>query len=165
MATQWYQTVYLPTALVGSVAKRFRLGTEKKSMDGSVWVFGKGVPSNTVGSWVVFNDNTFTPVLMNAATPSTGVVAISAAANVLAANFSWYLIKGASTNTALKGLVVIVTGSTDKGTIYQSATPGSSTTTAAATKAVYGAWAIGVSAANLGDALLNYPSTLGQSTL
>lgn len=154
--TQWYQQV--------NTSKRFRLGTEKKSIDGSVFTYGKGVASNVVGAVVVFNDGTFTPVLITN-TPLTGQVGISASANTSATNFSWYLIKGSTKNSALSGLVTMDTGSADKVALSaNSGTAGRVQGDAVhAGKMISGAWAIGISAANVGDALLNYPSIAGVS--
>lgn len=155
MATQWYQAI--------NATKRYRLGTQKTSIDGSIWVYGKGVASLAVGDWVLFNAGTYTPVRMTD-TPLTGQVAVSGSANTSATNFSWYMIYGATTLTALAGLVNIATGSTDKAPIAQSSTAGRALGTGVvATKTVVGAFAVGISAANVGDALLVYPTTAGGS--
>lgn len=152
---QWYQAVH--------ASKRYRLGSEKSDITGAKFVYGKGVASNTVGAFVLFNDGTFTPVLM-VSTPLTGSVGISAAANTSATSFSWYMVKGSTVGTALAGLAQIATGSTDKAPLSQGATPGLAVGTGVvATKTITGAFAIGVSAANLGNAFLNYPSTAGGS--
>lgn len=157
MATAWYQAIHL--------TKRYRLGTIKTSMDGSQWVYGKGVTSNAVGAWSAFKDNTFTPILTTGV--STGFIGVSASANTSATNYSWYMIYGASQNNALKGLVSLATdASGDTKIIYQQASAGVATTaTAAATKTIFGAIAVGNPASNLGDVVLNYPFTLGSSTL
>lgn len=157
MATQWYQAVH--------ASKRFRLGTRKRSIEGCDFVYGKGVSSNALGKVVVFNDNTYTPVLITNA-PLTGEVAVSLSANTSATNYSWYLVQGASTAlSALSGQVSIATGSVDKTALSaNSATAGQVAGDAVhAGKMISGAWAIGVSASNLGDALLNYPSIAGVS--
>lgn len=155
MATAWYQSI--------NATKRYRLGTIKTSIDGSQWLYGKGVASLAVGDWVLFNDATYTPVRMTD-TPLTGQVAIAGAANTAATTFSWYMIYGATTNNALSGLVNIATGSTDKVPIAQSSTAGRALGTGVvATKTVVGAFAVGVSAANVGNALLIYPTTAGGS--
>jgi hypothetical protein len=154
---QWYQTI--------NATKRFRLGTTKKSIDGSIFLYGKGVASNAVGAWCSFQDNTFTPVLTTGVI--TGFVGISCSANTSATNFSWYMIYGATQNNALAGLVSLSTdASGDKKPIYQQASAGVGTTaTAAATKTIFGAFAVGNPASNLGNAILNYPFTEGTSTL
>lgn len=168
MATQWYQAVH-------TSKPRFRVGTRKRSIEGCEFVYGTGVSSNAVGAFVVFNDQTYTPVLL-VNTPLTGEVGISMSTNASSVtnqlspattvNWSWYMVYGSSKQIPnLKGLVSIASGSTDKGALYQSGTGGQATTSAAATKVIFGAWAQGVSASNLGDALLNYPSTVGSSTL
>lgn len=147
-ATQWYQAVH--------ATKRFRVGTEKKSIDGSVWVYAQGVAANTVGAWVTFNGK-YVPVLL-VDTPLTGLVAISASANTSTTNFSWYMISGETELNALSGLVQITTTSTDKAAMSQSSTAGRATGGGVvATKTIVGALAVGVSAANLGNALISRP--------
>ena len=156
MAAQWYQAVNL--------TKRFRLGTEKTDVAGNRYIYGKGVASLAVGDWVLFNDGLFAPVRMTD-TPLTGIVGVSLAANTSATNYSWYWVKGASTLIpALSGAVNIATGSTDKAPIAQSSTAGRALGSGVvATKTVVGAFAVGVSAANLGNAILDYPTTAGGS--
>src|SRR5690349_10760161 len=106
MATMWYQAVH--------ATKRFRLGTEKKAIDGSRWIYGKGVASNVLGAVVVFQDQTYTPVLVTNAS-LTGLIGISGSANTSATNFSWYMVFGDTKNVAnLAGQVGMDTGSTDK---------------------------------------------------
>lgn len=156
MAVLWYQAVH--------ATKRYRLGSEKTDVSGAKFIYGKGVTSLAAGDWVVFNDGTFTPVRM-VDTPLTGRVAIAGAANILSTTFSWYMVSGAtSLVTGLAGAVNIATTSTDKAAIAQSSTAGRALGTGVvATKTVVGAWAVGVSAANLGNALLHYPSCAGGS--
>lgn len=147
-ATQWYQAVH--------ATKRFRVGTEKKSIDGSVWVYAPGVAANTVGAWVTFNGKYVPALLVD--TPLTGLVAISASANTSTTNFSWYMISGETELNALSGLVQITTTSTDKAAMSQSSTAGRATGGGVvATKTIVGALAVGVSAANLGNALISRP--------
>lgn len=158
MATaQWYQAVH--------ASKRFRLGTQKKSIDGSTFVYGKGVASNALGAGVVFNDETYTPVLTTN-TPLTGEVAISMSANILATTFSWYFVAGSSKNIPnLAGLVSLATSSVDKTALScNSGTAGQFSGDAVhAGKMISGAWAIGISAANLGNVFFNFPSIAGVS--
>lgn len=168
MATQWYQAVH-------TSKPRFRVGARKKSIEGCEFVYGQGVASNALGAFVVFNDQTYTPVLITN-TPSTGEVAISMSANTnsvtnqlspaTTVNWSWYMIYGSTKAiAALKGLASIATGSADKTALSaNSATAGQVAGDAVhAGKMITGAWAQGVSASNLGDALLNYPSIAGVS--
>lgn len=158
MATLWYQSI--------NVTKRFRLGTIKTSIDGSQWIYGKGVASNAVGAWVAFKDATFTPVLTTGVL--TGNIGVSASANTSATNYSWYMVLGCSTNNALKGLVQLATDAGgDQKIIYQQTSAGVATTaTAAATKTIFGAICVGNPASNLGDVILaTYPFTEGSSTL
>lgn len=153
MAT-WYQAIHL--------AKRYRVGTEKKDISGAVFVYAPGVASLVAGDWVTFNGS-FVPVRL-VDTPLTGLVAIAASANTLTTSFSWYMISGATALTALAGLVNITTTSTDKAAMSQSATAGRATGGGVvATKTIVGALAVGVSAANLGNALLNRPYCAGGS--
>jgi hypothetical protein len=157
MATQWFQAVH--------AAKRFRLGTEKKDITGARFIYGKGVASNVLGAVVLFADNAYTPVLVTNASLS-GLIAISASANTSATNFSWYMVYGDTLNVpALKGLVGIDTGSTDKASCSTSSGTAGRVVGGGvvATKTIVGMYAQGVSASNLGDALLNYPMVAGGS--
>lgn len=168
MATQWYQAVH-------TSKPRFRVGTRKKDITGAEFVYGQGVSSNAVGAFVVFNDQTYTPVLITN-TPLTGEVAISLSTNsnsvtnnlspATTVNWSWYMIYGSTKQIpALKGLASIATSSVDKTALSaNSGTAGQVAGDAAhAGKMITGAWAQGISASNLGDALLNYPSIAGVS--
>lgn len=167
-AVQWYQAVH-------TSKPRFRVGTIKKDITGCEFIYGTGVTANALGKWVTFTDGTYTPVLTTNAS-LTGDVAISMSANLSSVtnqlstpstvNWSWYMIKGSSKLIPnLTGLVQIDTGSTDKASIATSSgTTGRVTGGGVvATKTVVGAYAIGVSAANLGDALLAYPVVAGGS--
>lgn len=148
MASQWYQAIH--------ATKRFRVGTEKKDISGAVFVYAQGVASLAVGDWVTFNGK-YIPVRL-VDTPLTGLVAISASANTSTTNFSWYMISGETELTNLSGLVNITTTSTDKAAMSQSSTPGRATGGGVvATKTIVGALAVGVSAANLGNALISRP--------
>lgn len=153
---QWYQAVH--------ATKRFRLGTIKKDITGAQFLYGSGVASLAVGDWVLFNAGAYAPVRMTD-TPLTGQVGISAAANTSTTNFSWYMIWGATAQVpGLAGVVNIATTSTDKAPIAQSSTAGRALGTGVvATKTVVGAFAVGVSAANAGNALLMFPCTAGGS--
>lgn len=152
---QWYQAVH--------ATKRFRVGTKKKDISGAEFVYAQGVASLAVGDWVLFNGS-YVPVRM-VDTPLTGQAAISAAANTSTTNYSWYMVYGATALvTGLAAAVNIATGSTDKAPIAQSSTAGRALGTGVvATKTLVGAHAVGVSASNLGNALLNYPSAAGGS--
>lgn len=165
---QWYGALH-------TSKPRFKVGTRKKDITGAEFVYGTGVTSNALGKFVVFNDNTYTPVLITNA-PLTGLVAVSMSANLSAVtnqlstpttvNWSWYLIFGTSKQLpSLAGQVSIATGSVDK--VALSANSGTAGQVAGdavhAGKMISGAWAIGISASNLGDCILNYPSIAGVS--
>lgn len=150
----WYQAIH--------ATKRFRVGTEKKDIGGATFVYAQGVASLVAGDWVTFN-GTYVPVRL-VDTPLTGVVGVSASANTSTTNYSWYMVMGASAQTALAGLVNVTTGSTDKAAMSQSSTTGRATGGGVvATKTIVGALAVGVSAANLGNVLLNRPYCAGGS--
>lgn len=156
-AKQWYEAVH--------ATKRFRLGTEKKSIDGARFIYGKGVASNVLGAVVVFQDSAFTPVLVTNATLS-GLIGISLSANTSATNFSWYMVFGDTKNVVnLAANVGMDTGSTDK--LSCSTSSGTAGRVVGggvvATKTIVGFYAQGISASNLGDALLQYPTVAGGS--
>lgn len=157
MAAHWYEAIH--------AAKRYRLGTEKRDVSGARFIYGKGVTSNTAGSVVVFQDSAYTPVLVTNASLS-GIIGVSASANTSATNFSWYMVFGDTKNvTNLAGKVKMDTGSTDKASCStSSATAGQVVGGGVvATKTIVGMYSTGVSAANLGDAFLNYPCVAGGS--
>lgn len=155
-ATKWYQQIH--------TAKKFRLGQEKKDVSGAKFIYGSGVASLAVGDWVTFNAGAFAPVRL-VDTPLTGLVGIAASANTSTTNYSWYMIYGATSLVpGLAGLVNITTTSTDKAAMSQSSTAGRATGGGVvATKTIVGAFAVGVSASNLGNAFLNYPCCAGGS--
>lgn len=154
MATLWYQAIH--------ASKRFRVGTEKRDISGATFVYAQGVASLVAGDWVTFNGS-WVPVRL-VDTPLTGLVGIAASANTSTTNYSWYMVAGATAQTALAGLVNITTTSTDKAAMSQSSTAGRATGGGVvATKTIVGALAVGVSAANLGNALLNRPYCAGGS--
>lgn len=154
--TRWYLQIH--------TAKKFRLGQEKKDVSGARFVYGSGVASLALGDFVTFNSGSYAPVRL-VDTPLTGLVAISASANTSTTNFSWYMVYGASAQVSgLAGLVNITTTSTDKAAMSQSSTAGRATGGGVvATKTIVGAFAVGVSVANLGNAFINYPVCAGGS--
>lgn len=163
----WFQALH-------TSRKRFREGTRKRDYAGNEFLYARGVASNVVGAWVVFDASPsgtstageYEPSLL-VSTPLAGIVGVSLAANTngtvnaynLSVNWSWYQVYG------LVATANIATASGDKLPLYQSATPGRATTTAAATDAIMGAWASGASVSNVGAALITYPFVMGSSTL
>lgn len=167
-AKQWYEAIH-------TSKPRFRVGTRKTDYTGNEYIYATGVTGNQLGAWVIFNDQTFTPILVTNAS-LTGKVGISLSANLSATtnqlatpttvNWSWYLVNGSSKNAPnLSGKVLLDVTSTDKAAIStSSATAGQCVGGGVvATKTIVGAWAQGVSAAGAGDALINYPEVAGGS--
>lgn len=151
----WYQAIH--------TAKRYRVGTRKKDVAGNEFLYAQGVASLALGDWVTFN-GAWVPVRL-VDTPLTGNVGISLSANTATTSFSWYLVQGTSASVpGLAGLVALTTTSTDKAACSQSATPGRATGGGVvATKTIVGAFAVGVSAANLGNVVINNPTCAGGS--
>lgn len=103
----WYEQI--------DTAKKFRLGTEKRDITGSVYHYGKGVASLTAGDWVTFDEN-YAPTRLLA--DLVGPVAISMAANTSATNYSWFQRVGvntiAKTDTVLADLPMYIDGTTGR---------------------------------------------------
>lgn len=130
------------------------LGTRAFDTDGNEYIFLAGVASTAVGSWVSFDEDHATTLLVANA---KGRVAIAMAATV-ASTYGWYQIYGK--NTAAKALA----GFADNGLIYATATAGSIDDAVVTGDLVVGA--IGRSAVSDGviTAEINYPfitDTLG----
>lgn len=141
--------------------QRNPLGLRSMGDDGSEWIYLGGAASTAAGDWVIFNcpvaaSPYLTVRLVN--TPLVGSVAIAGAA-IVAGCWGWYQIYG------LNAACNIATASSDGLPLYQSATTGRATSTAAATKAIFGAYGVGNAVSNVGGAFLNYPFSMGNSTL
>lgn len=122
------------------------------------WIYLSGVASLAANDWIVYYGDG--SVARMVSTPLPGLVAVSMAA-ILAINFGWYQILGITPATTNIG----TDASGDKKALYQGATAGQATTTAAATKAVFGAWAFGNPASNVGKAIIEHPYCVGNATI
>lgn len=136
------------------------LGQLTWDSNGNAYVYLKGVASLAAGDWIVYQMSTFTAVrLVN--TPLTGHVAVALSANILATTFGWAQVFGLTPTTT----AIATDSSADGLMLAQSSTAGRVTTTPAATKAIYGAVAVGAAASNVGKASIAFPFCLGTATL
>lgn len=149
-----------PSTDVGAdgLGQQNALGERAFDNAGGEYVYLKGVASLAAGDWVLYNNlaaqlwktTRFTQAAL------VGFVAVAMAA-VLANSFGWFQIYG-------QVLVANIDtdGSADGKTLSSnSATTGRVSTGATATKVIYGAFASGASAANVGAAFISYPYTVG----
>lgn len=152
-----------PSSVSGAngLGQRNPLGLRAMGDDGSEWIYLAGVASNAAGNFVIYNcpvaASPFATVLL-VSTPLVGSVAVSPAAIINGA-WGWFQIFG------LYKTANIATASSDGLPLYQSSTAGRATSTAAATKAIFGAYGVGNAVSNVGGAFLNYPFCMGNSTL
>jgi hypothetical protein len=98
------------------------LGTVVKAVDKGAnangegeFIYLKGVANTAVGSWVVYNEDDYSTVLLGA--DMIGQVAVAMSANV-ASQYGWYQIKG-------KAVAKALTAYADNGLVYATATAGS----------------------------------------
>jgi hypothetical protein len=80
------------------------------------FIFLKGVASTLLGSWVVYNPDDWSTVLLTSGASQIGAVAVAMAANV-ASQYGWYQIQGKAIGLALASYA-------DNGLVYATATPG-----------------------------------------
>lgn len=154
-----------PTSVATSngLGQRNPLGFRQRDDNGNEYIYLGGVASLAQGDFVVFNmpaaSSPFLPVRL-VSTPLTGPVAVAMNA-IVASCFGWFQIYGLTPTFTNIG----TDASGDGKALYQSATAGRASTTAAATKAIFGAWAVGNPASNAGTAFINFPFSVGSSTL
>lgn len=148
-------------ATANGLGQRNPLGARAMADDGSEWIYLGGVASTAAGDFVIFNCPVAASPYLTArlvSTPLVGSVAVAGAALVLG-TWGWYQIYG------LNAAANIATASSDGLPLFQSSTAGRATSTAAATKAIFGAFGVGNAVSNVGGVFLNYPFSLGTSTI
>jgi|TARA_R100001086_G_scaffold243094_2_gene171506 hypothetical protein len=133
------------------------LGTIVQANDVSTTAYGagefiylSGVASTVLGSWVTFNQDDNTTVLL--AANAIGPVAIAMAINV-ASQYGWYQIYG-------KGVGKCLTGYADNGLVFATATAGSiddAVVSGDRVKLALGASAIGTPSAGLAEFEIQRP--------
>ncbi len=114
------------------------------------FVYLKGVASTVLGSWVVYNPDDWSTVLLGA--DMIGSVAVAMAPTV-ANEFGWYQIKGKAIGKVLAGFV-------DNANVYATATAGSVDDAIVAgdrVKNAKGASAVGTPAAGLAEFEIDRP--------
>lgn len=102
------------TASVDTVLQN-PLGTVAYDADGNEYVYATGVASTVAGSWVSFDENYISTLLVANAKGRVGV----AMAAIVAASYGWYQIGGKNT------IALALAAFADNGLIYSTATPGS----------------------------------------
>lgn len=146
----WYNTV--------DASKKHRLGTRKRAVDGNEYIYGKGVASTLLGSWVSF-DHALTSTLAIADTQ--GRVGVAMGAIDATTKFGWYCIYG-----SVSALCLTAFDGTNGAGTYLTGTPGSVDDTDVAGDAVHGA--IGRTDRDTTTGLstfeLNYPHVLDLGT-
>ena len=95
------------------------LGTIVRASDGTYgageFIYLKGVASTAIGSWVTYNFDDWTTILL--AANAIGPVGVSMSANV-AGSYGWYQISGKAVGLCLAAYA-------DNGLVWGTATPGS----------------------------------------
>lgn len=153
-------------ATANGLGQRNAIGQHAYDDAGNEYIYMNGIASLAAGDFVLYgqlNATLYTParLLNDANTGGAGVVAIAMGAFV-ASTFGWYLIKGsyATANVATVG------APTAGAALYRSGTTGRASTTAAAKDAMFGAFLVGASVANVGPVFLSGDvHVMDQSTL
>ncbi len=124
----------------------YTVGTRTQDASGNEYIYLKGVASTAANSWVSFDENYETTLLVANAQGRVGI----AKAAITADKYGWYQIYGKGTGKVLAGFA-------DNGKVYCTSTAGSVDDADVAGDAVIGA--IGRSAVSGGVATmeLNYP--------
>ena len=128
---------------------------------GNEYMYVQGVASCAAGDFLCINSDYTTARTLS--TPLSGRVGVAMAA-LVASTFGWAQITGlVSDGAGGNGITKanIATASADKAPLFQSATPGRLTITAAAGCAVLGAYGSGASTSNVGAAFLNRAEAAG----
>ncbi|RWN47365.1 MAG: hypothetical protein E5Y04_28710 [Mesorhizobium sp.] len=114
------------------------------------FIYLAGVAATGVGSWVVYNPDDWSTVLLGP--DMIGSVAVAMSANING-QFGWYQIKGKAIGKALAGFL-------DNANVYATATPGSVDDAVVAgdrVKNAKGASAVGVPSAGLAEFEIDRP--------
>ncbi len=154
-----------PTSVSTSngLGQRNALGTRVFDDNGNEYIYLSGVASCAAGDWVQYNNATAASpwiAVRLVTTASMGSCAVAMSACV-ALCFGWFQIFGLTpTNTAI---------ATDAAADGKSLSAGSATgrvqTGPVTTKNIFGAVAVGASAANVGTAFIVYPYEFGSATI
>jgi phosphohistidine swiveling domain-containing protein len=138
-------------------AARNPVGTEMKDETGATYVYLQGLASVAAGEFVTYANGA---VIARAKdTPTVGSVAVAMAA-IVASKYGWFQVTG----TVLVAAIATDSGADGK-ILVASSTDGRASTTAAAGKTIFGAFAVGAAASNAGKAQLNRPFIIGTTTL
>jgi len=158
-----------PSTVSGSsgLGQRNPVGLQALDDAGNVYIYLPGVASLAQGDFVIYQGintlagtATVTRMLNDANTGGAGQVAMSCSAAV-ATCFGWFQIFGLTAAIANIATVAF----TLPAALYRSGTTARLSTSTNAKDAVFGAFTGAASVSNVGQALLNYPFVMDQSTL
>jgi hypothetical protein len=125
-------------------------GTKARGVDGSEWVYLKGVASTVAGSVVTFDEAGLTTLIVANA---IGPVGVAGAALDAATKFGWYCVRSASGGIS----VATDAGVVDNAKVYIDGTAGRVDDTVVAGDQVMGMVFRGTDTANFSLAQLDYP--------
>ena len=128
--------------------KRFRLGTRKRDVDGSEYIYLAGVASNASGEWLVWDESYATTRLT---ADEVGPVGVSMAAFDATTEYGWAQIYGK--NTVAK----TDTTAADK-QLFIDGTAGRADDADVAGDFIIGAYSMTADTTNVATVWLNYPS-------
>jgi hypothetical protein len=143
------------------LGQRDLLGIRSFDDNGNEYIYLLGVASTVAGDWVKYVPGAWSTARLVSNTAVTGLVAVAMAASI-ASSWGWYQIFGLTptytaiaTDAAADGKILSMGASAD----------GRVTTGATTTKNIFGAVAVGASAANVGTAAIAYPFIFGSATI
>ncbi|CAN7371051.1 hypothetical protein [Aminobacter sp. LjRoot7] len=143
-----------PASNVAGRSTPWKLGDVIRAVDPvygvGEFIYLQGVASTAVGSWVVYNPDDWSTVLLGA--DAIGSVAVAMSANV-ASQYGWYQIKGKAIGKTLAGFL-------DNANVYATATAGSVDDAVVAgdrVKNAKGASAVGTPSAGLAEFEIDRP--------
>lgn len=152
-----------PLTVTGAngLGQRNQLGARCQDSNGNEYIYLAGVAATAAGDWVRYVPGVFNTVRLVANTAVTGLVAVAMAATI-AGSWGWYQIFGLT-----PAFTAIATDAGADGKILSmgAGADGRVTTGATTTKNIFGAVAVGASAANVGTASIAYPFIFGSATI
>lgn len=154
-----------PTTVATSngLGQRNALGSRTFDDAGNEYIYINGVASVVAGDFCFLSQATaltLVRLLNDANTGGSGSVGVAMAA-LVASTFGWAAVYGQVTTAN-----VATTGApTTASALYRSATTARASVSTSAKDAIFGAFLVGASVANIGPVYLDYPMVMDQSTL